>query len=142
MESDAIKVNDIQIRVRYEETDKMGFAYYGNYFTWFEVGRTELFRSLSLPYTYFEDRGIMLPVTDAECKYRKSAKYDDLLIVRTVITNLTPARIRFGYRLISEEGEIMADGSTAHAFINSSGRPVNLSKADPELWQQIMVSKS
>ena len=115
----------------------MGFVYYGNYFTWFEVGRTELFRSLGLPYRSFEQRGIMLPVTETECKYRSSATYDDLLTIRTVITRLTPARIHFGYEILSENGLILAHGGTGHAFVDRTGRPVNLSKKDPELWHEI-----
>ena len=137
MQSEFKAVNEIAIRVRYEETDQMGFVYYGNYFTWFEVGRTELFRSLGLPYRSFEQRGIMLPVTETECKYRSSATYDDLLTIRTVITRLTPARIHFGYEILSENGLIMAHGGSGHAFVDRTGRPVNISKKDPELWHEI-----
>ncbi|PKM81609.1 MAG: acyl-CoA thioesterase [Firmicutes bacterium HGW-Firmicutes-14] len=140
MDSEFSVENSTQIRVRYEETDQMGFVYYGNHFTWFEVGRTELFRSMGLPYTMFEARGIMLPVAEAECKYKSSARYDDLVTIRTVITKLTPVRIVFGYQLISEEGRILAYGSTTHAFVNSSGRPVNITKSDLELWKLITSS--
>ncbi|WP_418792025.1 acyl-CoA thioesterase [Phosphitispora sp. TUW77] len=128
---------EIQIRVRYEETDKMGFVYYGNYFIWFEVGRTELFRSLGIPYTVFEERGIMLPVTEAASRYRFPAGYDDLITVQTTVTRLAPTRIHFGYQLISGEGRVIAEGDTGHAFVDSAGKPVNLTKKDPELWTRI-----
>lgn len=131
-------LNEKQIRVRYAETDQMGFVYYGNYFTWFEVGRTELFRNLGIPYRSFEERGILLPVTEAECKYKSSAKYDDLITIKTSITILRPSRIHFGYQVISEQERVLAYGSTGHAFVDKTGRPVNLSKKDPELWNNII----
>lgn len=127
---------DTQIRARYEETDQMGFVYYGRYFTWFEVGRTELFRSLGLPYTRFEENGIMLPVTEADCKYKTPSRYDDLITIRTFVTKLSPARINFGYQIIKET-EVIARGNTGHAFMDSTGRPVNLAKKKPDLWQNI-----
>ena len=130
-------INKVQIRVRYEETDRMGFVYYGNYFTWFEVGRTELFRSLGLPYKIFEERGIMLPVTEAESRYKRPAGYDDLLLLETSVSRLSGARIQFEYRLLAQNGSVIALGSTGHAFVDGSGRPVNLSKRDPELWKMV-----
>lgn len=130
--------NKKTIRVRYEETDKMGFVYYGKYFTWFEVGRTELFRELGIPYRSFEERGIMLPVTEADCKYKSSARYDDLVTIRTSVTRLSPVRIHFGYQILSEDERVLAYGNTGHAFIDKAGRPVNLSKKDNQLWEKIV----
>lgn len=131
-------LNQKEIRVRYQETDQMGFVYYGNYFTWFEVGRSELLRDLGLPYRSFEERGILLPVTEAECKYKSSAKYDDLITVKTCITKLRPSRIHFEYQIVSEEGRVLAYGSTGHAFVDKTGRPINVSKKDPQLWSNIL----
>ncbi|TLM99869.1 acyl-CoA thioesterase [bacterium] len=124
-------------RVRYQETDQMGFVYYGNYFTWFEVGRTELFRAAGLPYTMMEEQGIYLPVTHAECNYKSSCKYDDLVTVVTGIEKITPVRIQFYYRVLAGDDRVLASGSTTHAFIDSSGRPVNLAKKAPVLWSKI-----
>lgn len=138
MENEFNLVSITKIRVRYEETDQMGYVYYGNHFTWFEVGRTELFRDIDLPYTVLEKRGIRLPVTEAECKYRSSFRYDDIITVRTVIAKLTPARIQFNYQLLSEVGQVMAYGSTSHAFVDCTGKPMNLSKKDPELWSLML----
>ncbi len=130
-------INEINIRVRYEETDKMGFVYYGKYFTWFEVGRTELFRELGLPYRSFEERGIMLPVTEADCRYKSSARYDDIVTIKTWVTRLSPVRIHFGYQILSEDQKVLAYGNTEHAFVDYTGRPVNLSKKDNEMWKKI-----
>lgn len=122
------------VRVRYQETDQMGVAYYGNYFTWFEVGRSELFRSAGLPYTMMEKQGVYLPVTHAECNYKSSCKYDDLVTVVTQIEKLTPVRIQFHYRVLAEDGRVLATGGTTHAFVDGGGKPLSLVKKAPELW--------
>ncbi|MBU7008113.1 acyl-CoA thioesterase [Phosphitispora fastidiosa] len=137
LQETSLAVNQTQIRVRYEETDRMGFVYHGNYFTWFEVGRTELFRSIGLPYTVFEEMGIMLPVTEAESRYRIPAGYDDLITVQTTVTRLTPTRINFKYRLLSPKGTVITEGKTGHAFVDRIGKPINLAKKAPELWERI-----
>jgi len=138
MEGEFNIVSLSKIRVRYEETDQMGYVYYGNYFTWLEVGRTGLFRDIGMPYTMLEKRGLRLPVTDAQCRYRSSARYDDIITVRTVIVKLTPARIQFNYQLESEAGNVMAYGSTTHAFVDRTGKPMNMSKKDPDLWNLML----
>lgn len=125
------------IRVRYQETDQMGFVYHGNYFAWFEVGRSELFRSSGLPYTVMEAQGIYLPVTQAECTFKSSCKYDDLVTIVTSIEKLTAVRIRFLYRALAEDGRELASGSTVHAFIDGSGRPVNTAKKAPEIYARM-----
>ena len=73
------------LRVRYAETDQMGIVYHSNYLIWFEVGRSELFRELDLPYTKFEEQGLGLAVVEASCRYRKPTHYDDNLTIFTDI---------------------------------------------------------
>ena len=112
------------IRVRYADTDQMGFAYYGNYLRWFEVGRAELLRSLGRSYREIEDQGVRLPVLAAHCRYLRPARYDDLLAVETGVLVLGRAQVRFGYRIIlSETGERLAFGWTEHCFMGHDGRP-------------------
>lgn len=133
--------NRTTIRVRYQETDQMGFVYHGNYFVWFEVGRSEIFRSAGLPYTVMEEQGIYLPVSHAECAYKNSCKYDDLVTIVTSIEKLTAVRIQFHYQALAEDGRLLASGSTVHAFIDGSGRPVNTAKKAPAVFarmQEIM----
>ena len=88
---------DINIRVRYAETDKMGYVYYGNYATYYEVGRVEALRKLGMSYKEMEDEGIMLPVLSFNIKYFKPAFYDDLLTIKTSITEMPNTRIKFEY---------------------------------------------
>lgn len=114
----------------------MGIAYHANYLVWFEVARNEWFRSSQIDYRDVEAQGVMLPVLEVRCQYRSPARYDDLVSIDAVVSALTPTRIEFGYRL-SREGDhvILAEGKTVHAFVNKEGRPVNLRKANPTLWQ-------
>lgn len=113
-----------KLRVRYGETDQMGYAYYGNYATFFEVGRVEHLRSLGLSYRKLEESGIMLPVADFSVKYIKPAFYDDELTVETQIDSLKGPRIVFSYEL--KRGDVLlAIASTTLVFVSSdSMRPI------------------
>lgn len=113
-----------QIRVRYADTDQMGFAYYANYLVWFEVGRTEMLRAIGLPYAELEMENVALPVLEAHCAYRKSARYDQLLRVVSRLRERPRAGLRIDYEIIDDAGQLLAEGYTTHAFINTEGRPV------------------
>ncbi|MBS4025742.1 MAG: acyl-CoA thioesterase [Clostridia bacterium] len=126
-------MNKTEIRVRYQETDQMGMVYNANYFVWFEVGRTSLCRSLGVSYREMEGQGVALPVVEARCKYKKPAVYDDLVTVETVITNLTPVRIQFSYRIFRED-ELLVEGDTTHAFTTREAKLLKLSKTHPPIW--------
>jgi acyl-CoA thioester hydrolase len=121
-------VSAAPLRVRYAETDQMGFAYYGNYMAWFEVGRCEWLRSLGRSYRDLEVRdAIMLPVIEAHCEYRKPARYDDELLIRARAELASPLRIRFGYEVVrAADGAVLAVGHTVHASTDLSGRPKRL----------------
>lgn len=109
-----------QIRVRYAETDKMGYVYYGNYAQYFEVGRVEGLRDLGLSYRKMEEECIMLPVLEYQIKYFKPAFYDDLLTIKTTITAVKGARIFFEYETLSETNELLNKGNTTLVFVNMS----------------------
>lgn len=126
-------------RVRYCETDRMGIVYHGNYYPWFEIGRTEYLRDLGLTYKAMEEQGIMLPLIETHCRYRIPAVYDDEIFVKTIVKELTVARIVFAYQLYKLEGGevLLAEGETAHAFTNTANRPVNVKKLAPELFEKL-----
>lgn len=128
----------IQFRVRYAETDAMEVVHHSNYYVWFEMGRTELFRELDLDYRSMEKEGIYCPVLETHCLYKVSAKYDDLLTLETEIVEMDKVRWTFGYRVL-REGQLLAEGRTVHCFM-SQGRPVVLKKVNPVLYEK-MVSK-
>lgn len=113
-----------RVRVRYAETDQMGVVYYANYFIWFEVGRTDLLRGAGGSYREMERDGYSLPVIDAQCAYRESAKYDDELEVRTTGSLMSPVRLQFTYEVVRPaDGKTLATGSTVHASLDRNGRP-------------------
>ena len=113
--------------MRYAETDQMGVAYHGNYFAWFEVGRTDLLRARGVTYRELETRDVRLPVVETGARFLKPVRYDDLIEVRVRVTELTGARVTFQYELFREgtEGPV-ATAFTAHAAVNARGRPRRL----------------
>jgi acyl-CoA thioester hydrolase len=112
-------------RVIYGDTDRMGQAYYGNYFRWFEIGRTEFFRALGLAYREIEERGILLPVSETHAKYSAPAFYDETIVIETAVDPSVRAGIKFDYRIFREDGRtLLAEGYTKHAFVDASGRVV------------------
>jgi acyl-CoA thioester hydrolase len=114
----------IQFRVRYGETDQMSYVYHGNYAQYFEMGRIEWLRKLGISYKKMEDSGIMLPVTKLSINYLKSAKYDDLLTLKTILVNKPLARIEFKYELYNEEKELLTTAETTLVFVNmKTNRP-------------------
>jgi acyl-CoA thioester hydrolase len=115
------------VRVRYAETDKMGVAYYANYFVWFEVGRTDLLRTLGWTYREMEASGVSLPVIDARCEYVRPARYDDELEIHTAGRLLSPVRMEFTYEVrLAAQAAVAATGRTTHASIDPSGKPCRL----------------
>ena len=110
--------HETRVRVRYGETDQMGYVYYGDYAEYFEVGRVEALRSLGFPYRRLEEEGVMLPVRELRTTYHQPARYDDLLIVRTTITQVPSVRIVFEYELRNEAGVLLCEASTTLAFVD------------------------
>jgi acyl-CoA thioester hydrolase len=110
------------LRVRYAETDQMGVVYYANYFVWCELGRVEFLRQLGFDYKRMEaDEGCMLPVVEANCRYKAPARYDDVVAIETEVTGLRQHVIKFGYRLYRVEGErreLLAEAETVHVVVD------------------------
>jgi acyl-CoA thioester hydrolase len=129
--------HDVEVRVRYAETDRMGYVYYGNYATYFEVARVETLRHIGSSYKGLEDSGIMLPVLDYKSRFIKPAKYDDLLTIRTSIKNKPGVRITFEYEVYNQEKILLNTAETTLVFVNShTGRPCNA----PENLLSMMAS--
>ena len=106
------------IRVRYAETDQMGFVYYGVYAQYYEVGRVELLRSLDLSYSKIEDLGFFLPVVNLEVNYKKSAFYDNELTIKTTIQEIPRSKITFFYEIFNESNDLLNYGSVTLVFMN------------------------
>jgi len=119
-----MKKFDIEIRVRYAETDQMGVVYHGNYAQYFEIGRVEWLRNQGLSYRWMEENGVMLPVVSLSMDYKKPARYDDLLTVTTILKNQSSVKIEFDYEIRNQEGELLTTGYSMLVFVDmKSGRP-------------------
>ncbi|MGC1911774.1 MAG: thioesterase family protein [Candidatus Acidiferrales bacterium] len=122
------EVAEATVRVRYAETDQMGVVYHGNYFTWFEIGRVELCRQLGFEYKQMESEDdSFIVVAEAYCRYKRPARFDELLTVRTSVLDSQRRTIRFGYEVVRQtDGETIASGETLHVICDRQGRPKSL----------------
>ena len=107
-----------KIRIRYAETDQMGYVYYGNYASFYEVARTEMLRQTGISYKELEDRGVMLPVIELHTRYFQPARYDDLITIRTTIRERPNVRIKFEYEIFNEQGDLLNSGMTQLVFVD------------------------
>ena len=112
-------VTETKIRVRFGETDKMSFVYYGNYALYYEQARTEMMRQLGFPYSEMEKRGTVMPVLEMHTQYLKPSFYDDLIIVKTILSEMPTARIRFDYEIYNESRILLNKGYTVLTFANA-----------------------
>jgi acyl-CoA thioester hydrolase len=120
--------NVLTVRVAFADTDAMGVAWHGVYLRWFEEARTELLRPTAWPYRRLVEAGYHLPVVEALLRYRRPARYDDLLLLRCAVEPPRGVRLRIAYR-VEREGELLAEGRTDHAFTNAAGRPARPPRA-------------
>ncbi|MDA0193882.1 MAG: thioesterase family protein [Bacteroidetes bacterium] len=109
-----------KIRVRYGETDQMGYVYYGNYASYYEVARVESLRQLGFAYRELEEIGIMLPVLENKSKYHKPAKYDELLTIKVCIPEMPALKMKFCYQIFNEENLLINSGETTLVFIKKA----------------------
>jgi acyl-CoA thioester hydrolase len=124
-----------QIRVRYGETDQMGYAYYGNYAMYYEVARVESLRQLGLTYKELEEMGVMLPVLENKSKFLAAALYDDLLKIVTIIREKPGVRIKFEYEIFNGDNKLIHQGETLLVFVDKkSGKPCR----PPQIFQKIL----
>lgn len=124
-----MKCSEVEIRVRYGETDQMGVVYHGNYAQYFEIGRIEWLRDYGVSYKKMEEEGVMLPVISLNVNFKKSACYDDLIKVKTQLVKMPTASIEFNYEIINQNGEVLTFGNTVLAFIDmKTNRPMRCPK--------------
>ena len=112
-----------EYRVIYGDCDPFDVVYYANYLDFFERGRTEFFRDLDLTYRDISETGVFSPVAEVNCKYKRSARYDDLIVIETTIAYIKRVKIRFDYKIYRKEPrQLLAEGYTIHAFVNREGK--------------------
>jgi acyl-CoA thioester hydrolase len=133
---------ETKLKVRYVETDQMGIVHHSNYYAWFELGRGEFITKLGMNYRQMEESGILMPIMETYCKYYEGAKYEDDLIIKTYIDEVTPVKVIFNYDVIREKDEkLLAKGRTTQTFINNSFRIINLKKTHHDLWEKMQNLK-
>jgi acyl-CoA thioester hydrolase len=142
------------LRVRYQETDQMGVVYHANYLNWFEIGRTEWIRARGMTYEELEKRGLLLPLTDAEIKFRLPARYDDQLTIYTKMIEYSSVRVKFASEIrrqilekapdeeeanleksMEPHGELLVSGETRHVWVNRAWKAVRIDKEAPDLFK-------
>lgn len=149
----ATLTDTVRFRVRYDESDQMGITYHARYLDWFVIGRTELLRTLGLPYARLEQDGLLLPVLEAHCRYLAATRYDDVVEVKTELTAIGRTRLTFSYEVwcrsttsdgagsvpIEKEADavLVTTGETKHVFVDKSQRPVDVRKRFPRVWETL-----
>ncbi|MDP6138710.1 MAG: thioesterase family protein [Candidatus Woesearchaeota archaeon] len=115
-----MKTNQIEQRIYYADTDHEGVVYYANYLRWFEMGRTEILRRYGFDYSDIEKRDLIVPVVEVKCIYKQSAKYNDVIIIKTTIENIGNSSIKFHYEIIRKnDNKLLAEGYTVNVFVNT-----------------------
>ncbi|MCP4484397.1 MAG: acyl-CoA thioesterase [Flavobacteriaceae bacterium] len=130
-----MKNSETKLRVRYSETDQMGIVYYGNYAQYLEQGRTDWLRSLGLTYKFMEEHQVMLPVINLNIDYKKPAKYDDLLTIKTSLLEIPSVKIKFYYEIYNQYDELLVTATTSLVFLDSITR--KLIKAPDYLLEKL-----
>lgn len=115
-----------------------GIVHHSNYFIWFEAGRTDFIKGSSISYSEMEENGILIPLAESNCKYIIGAKYEDELIIKTWVKQLTPVKVEFNYSVIRENDQKeIAKGNTLHVFVNNDFKIINLKKVNKEIFNKL-----
>ncbi|MCP3031300.1 acyl-CoA thioesterase [Halobacillus sp. A1] len=134
-----MKINELPIKVRYQETDMMGVVYHANYLVWFEMGRTSLIEDLGFKYHEIEKQGVVSPVVDASVSFKQPVRYGDDVYVKTWVEDYDGLRITYGYQVYHADGKVAVEGETKHVIVKKeSFRPVSIRRSFPE-WHEAYV---
>jgi acyl-CoA thioester hydrolase len=133
-----MNINKFSFRVRYGETDQMGVVYHGNYAQYLEIGRVEWLRAKGISYKKLEESGVILPVISMQINFKKSAVYDDLITVETILKKTPSVRIEFDYKIFNENNELLIEANTVLAFLDKKkNRPI---KCPEDLLERLTKS--
>ncbi|MFZ5989737.1 MAG: acyl-CoA thioesterase [Bacillota bacterium] len=133
--------SESRLIVRYAETDQMGIVHHSNYPIWFEVARTDFIKSMGISYSSIEERGFLLPLIELRCRYKGAARYEDEVIIRTSVKEITFSRITFYYEVFKAiDNVLITTGETVHAWTNRELKPLNIRKQAPDIYE--LMSKA
>lgn len=132
-------ISQTEIIVRYAETDQMGIAHHSNYAIWFEAARTDLIKKMGMTYSRMEEKGVLVPLLELECKYKVAAHYEDVLIIEAKVSRVTPVKIEFTYQVTRKEDQVLlATGRTLHGLVDKQLRPVHMKRDQPEIFGMML----
>ena len=120
------------------ETDMMGFVHHSNYIRWMEESRVDYLRQINIDYTRLEKDGIVSPTVEVNCRYRKSTTFQDVVFITVTMSEFKGVKLKFAYVMKNADGDVVAEASSVHCFIDKVGRPIRLAKEYPEYYSIIM----
>jgi conserved hypothetical protein TIGR00051 len=128
-----------ELKVRYAETDQMGIVHHSNYYVYFEAAREDFIAGAGMSYADMEDKGIMMPIVETQCKYLEGAKYADVIEVHTTIEELSPVKVVLQYETIRKrDGRLLAKGKTVQTFVDKERfKIINIKKSYPDVWRSM-----
>ncbi|MCL6478422.1 MAG: acyl-CoA thioesterase [Peptococcaceae bacterium] len=129
----------LELEVGWGDVDAAGIVYYVKYFDWFSDGRVALLKQVNMPYSScFHGQGINMAAVEAYCRYRRPLKLEERFTLHTRLTKLERARMTFEYKITRlEDGEVAVEGRTVHAYVDGTGKPFDVKKKFPRLWDEL-----
>lgn len=133
-----MKTIECKVRVRYNEVGRQGYAHHANYMNWFDMAQETLISSCDMSYSDLEDLGYFLATLEDACTYIHPARYNDELTIRLSVSELSPIKIKFVYKIIrAKDAKLIAAGESKHVFVDSNFRPHSLKKVAPKMYAMI-----
>ena len=129
-------------RIQYYETDRMGITHHSNYIRFMEEARVEFLKKIGFDYAKLEEAGIVSPVTEVECSFKKTTTFGDLLQIEVRVEEITGVRFRFSYHMHKEDGTFVAEGHSGHCFLNEKGFPIRINRDYPEFYETLSQLKN
>ncbi|MBR6405972.1 MAG: acyl-CoA thioesterase [Lachnospiraceae bacterium] len=129
-------------RIQYYETDRMGITHHSNYIRFMEEARVEFLKEIGFDYAKLEEEGIVSPVTEVECSFKKTTTFGDLLQIEVRVEEITGVRFRFSYHMQKEDGTFVAEGHSGHCFLNEKGFPIRINRDYPEFYETLSQLKN
>ena len=123
--------------VQYYETDKMGITHHSNYIRWMEEARVDFLSQIGWDYAKLEQMGIISPVLNVSCEYRKSTSFPDIVTINVAVQEFKGVKLYLKYEMKNEEGQVVCIGTSSHAFLNTEGRPIRMKQEQPELYEAL-----
>jgi len=134
-------ISETRFIVRYAETDQMGIVHHSNYPVWFEAGRTDFIKKMGMQYSRIEEEGFLLPLIELTCNFKGAARYEDEIVVKTRLEEITYTRVKFYYEVfVGESPKPITTGTTVHAWTNSLLKPVNIKKHAPHIYDLLKAA--